>query len=519
MIRTPANLTPSPSNSYMLFTEIARHISFVFLCDPMEQLPRRCSFGDQSFVLFIGRDMDLSSIHSRVFERLGVNMQENMLKYLLPMDTHVEQVLLDDGDVQAMFDLHKCQGTSFINLQVHAVDTCCLSTHASRQSGDPQPLDRSTSNTHDASLETTEPSHLPGSSLELYDGRKGAEGVVPVLTQYSVGRIHSVGQVFRSKELLQMELTNYPIARGFNWKYLKNDSVRLTVRCNVTVCLWRLHASIVREGPQFAIKSLKNIHSCGCDIMSDGHPRTSKKWVANAVKGKLVDKPTYRASEMMRDIRRDYGISIPYHQAWWGKEVAVSSLYSDFRTSYHMLNWYSERALQSKPGLILSLEVDPENQHFKCFFICFQAFAYGFEVGCRPMLFLDGTHIKQHRALLSDRRIVFLSDRGKGLKEAIPNIFSNDHHGYCFQHIMQNFNDQCAGKYAAPFKKLLRKILQRIAYAVNSADAKEWVLRNDVDHWSHAHFSGQRFGSLNTQAICSITFCHLRFYSWALHLL
>ncbi|MQM18305.1 hypothetical protein Taro_051293 [Colocasia esculenta] len=59
---------------------------------------------------------------------------------------------------------------------------------------------------------------------------------------------------------------------------------------------------------------------------------------------------------------------------------------------------------------------------------------------------------------------------------------------------MQNFNDQCARKYASPFKKLLRKILQRIAYVVteqeyqdtmiamelNSADAKEWVLRNDV---------------------------------------
>ncbi|MQM05436.1 hypothetical protein Taro_038246 [Colocasia esculenta] len=115
--------------------------------------------------------------------------------------------------------------------------------------------------------------------------------------------------------------------------------------------------------------------------MSDGHPRTSKKWVANAVKGKLVDKLTYRASEMVRDIRREYSISIPYHQ---------------------------------------------------------------------------------------------------------------------------NFNDQCAGKYAAPFKKLLRKILQRIAYAVteqeyqdammtmklNSTDAKEWVLRNDVDHWSYARFPG-----------------------------
>ncbi|MQL81301.1 hypothetical protein Taro_013765 [Colocasia esculenta] len=110
------------------------------------------------------------------------------------------------------------------------------------------------------------------------------------------------------------------------------------------------------------------------------------------------------------------------------------------------------------------------------------------------MLFLDGIHIKQYRvqgvilaasalngnnelftvaALLLDRRIVFLSNRGKGMKEAIPDIFPNDHHGYCFQHVMQNFNDQCAGKYVAPFKKLLRKILQHIAYAVTEQEYQD----------------------------------------------
>ncbi|MQM07421.1 hypothetical protein Taro_040266 [Colocasia esculenta] len=130
-------------------------------CNDEHWLPARCSFGDQSFVLFIWRDMQLASIHSRVSERLGVDMQENMLKYLLPMDSHVEQMLLDDGDVQAMFDLHKCEGTSFITLHIHAVDARCLSTHASQASGGPQPLDRSQSNKDDAFLDTTKPSHFP----------------------------------------------------------------------------------------------------------------------------------------------------------------------------------------------------------------------------------------------------------------------------------------------------------------------------------------------------------------------
>ncbi|MQL91580.1 hypothetical protein Taro_024195 [Colocasia esculenta] len=30
-----------------------------------------------------------------------------------------------------------------------------------------------------------------------------------------------------------------------------------------------------------------------------------------------------------------------------------------------------------------------------------------------------------------------------------------------------------------------------MAMELNSTDAKEWVLQNDVDHWSHARFPGQ----------------------------
>ena len=100
-----------------------------------------------------------------------------------------------------------------------------------------------------------------------------------------------------------------------------------------------------------------------------------------------------------------------------------------------------------------------------------------------------------------------MSDRGKGLKEAVPEIFPNAHHGYCFQHIKQNFSDQVAGRYRTSMKRHLIDILTRIAYSVTESDytatisaleiqsieAKEWVLRNDVDHWSHARFPGERY--------------------------
>ncbi|MQM07659.1 hypothetical protein Taro_040501 [Colocasia esculenta] len=46
---------------------------------------------------------------------------------------------------------------------------------------------------------------------------------------------------------------------------------------------------------------------------------------------------------------------------------------------------------------------------------------------------------------------------------------------------MQNFNDQCTGKYAAPFKKLLRKILQRISYAVTEQEYQDAMIAMELN--------------------------------------
>lgn len=172
-----------------------------------------------------------------------------------------------------------------------------------------------------AALADPEPLQLTGSSLSMYDHISTEEGrqILPALSKYFLGRIHSVGQVFASKAQLQDDLTNFAIAKGFNWKYKKNDSDRLTVRCvgqdhKQEDCPWRLHASTVRGSSEFAIKTMCNTHTCGCEMIGSGHPRTSKKWVGNVVKGKLIDTPAYRAADMRRDIEREYGVALRYHQ-------------------------------------------------------------------------------------------------------------------------------------------------------------------------------------------------------------
>ncbi|MQM19210.1 hypothetical protein Taro_052209, partial [Colocasia esculenta] len=283
------------------------------------------------------------------------------------------------------------------------------------------------------------------------------------------------------------------------------------------------------DGPDFAIKIMNNVHTCGCDLKSQHHPRTSKKWIAELVKKKMAHTPHYRPCDMVKDIASDYGVCMPYHQAWCGREVAVRDLHGDVRTSYDMLRWYSKRVMETNPGSIIDMVVDEETHRFKSKFLCFAACAYGYEVGCRPLIFLDGSHItdkmqgrtRRHEnwkwflynlknALLTERPIVFISDRAKGLKEAVPEIFPMDHHGYCLRHIKANFMTEAAARYRKALKDSLVKTLNKVAFALNeseyvaalskmerkSPEAKDWILRNDVEHWANTQFLGERYGQM-----------------------
>lgn len=65
-------------------------------------------------------------------------MHGKILTYLLPQDSETEQVLVNDSDLQVMFDLYKHEGRSLIHINMKALDILSMSTHASRQASDPK---------------------------------------------------------------------------------------------------------------------------------------------------------------------------------------------------------------------------------------------------------------------------------------------------------------------------------------------------------------------------------------------
>jgi hypothetical protein len=117
------------------------------------------------------------------------------------------------------------------------------------------------------------------------------------------------------------------------------------------------------------------------------------KVVSSILAEQIASKPLMKPIEIVKDFKKYYGLDISYHSAWYGKELARKRVHGDESVSYRHLAWYVGAVLSSNYGSHCTLECDPETSRFKRIFISFHACIEGFKY-CRPLLFLDGTFIK-----------------------------------------------------------------------------------------------------------------------------
>ncbi|XP_074313734.1 uncharacterized protein LOC141648926 [Silene latifolia] len=202
--------------------------------------------------------------------------------------------------------------------------------------------------------------------------------------------------------------------------------------------------------------------------------------------------PTWKLSAFQKQIYRDLGIEVKYGLCWLARARAKLMIFGDGADQYARVWDYVAAVRKYNPGSTAIVMVDNIERPppiFQRMYLCFKAVKDGFLAGCRPLVGVDGCHLKGAypgmclvavgkdgnnniypiawavvevengttwswflKLLVEDlgkedgEGLTFMSDRQKGLVDALKVITPKAEVRYCVRHILANFKLQFTGQ-------------------------------------------------------------------------
>lgn len=193
-------------------------------------------------------------------------------------------------------------------------------------------------------------------------------------------------------------------------------------------------------------------------------------------------------------MQREVKAKVSYQQAYRTKKAALELLEASIKEQYARLRDYGAELVRADPNTTVDIKCDfPHGDRlpvFKRMYVCLGALKIGFIIGCRPILGLDGCHLKSVYGgqlltavgldannstwvlayamvemeskdswlwfldLLAKDLIIkdegagwtFISDKQKGLIPACAKMLPLADHRFCVRHLWTNFNNLFPGK-------------------------------------------------------------------------
>ncbi|KAK8515333.1 hypothetical protein V6N12_075378 [Hibiscus sabdariffa] len=387
-----------------------------------------------------------------VEEMFNCSMSTMSIKYFVPGNRKTLVTVSTDKDLKRMIKFHADSITADVYIIMEDIVAPDISN---------MPASRSSRTTLSEEVplfdpplgvvdDTTQPSFLLKPSLDIVDDTNHIDvdvdlppdiaSILPISVipyeRHAKGAeqwqntITGVGQRFSTVTEFRESLRKYAIAHQFAFKYKKNDSRRVTAKCKVEGCPWRIHASRLSTTELISIKKMHPTHTCGGPALTGGYQATSS-WVASVIKEKLKVFPDYKPKDIVNDIKQEYRIQLNYSQARRGKEIALGQLRGSYKDAYSQLPSLCDRIMETNPGSVATFTTK-EDSSFHRLFISFHASLSGFVQETNDNWYWFLLQVKS--AVSTSCPLTVIADRQKGLRESISEIFEGSYHGYCLRY-------------------------------------------------------------------------------------
>ncbi|KAK8940462.1 hypothetical protein KSP39_PZI010501 [Platanthera zijinensis] len=378
-----------------------------------------------------------------------------------------------------------------------------------------------------STLTTTNSKRNKSTHCQIFQGDAGES-----YFEFQVGLCFNTAQDFRDAVRTYSNMQGRPI------KFTKNCSDKVQVTCE---CGWVMYAAFISKNDHtFQVKTIRGQHTC---YRTPSSKHCTSDYLANKYQHHLRSNPEWPVCSMQETMQMENRTSLSIWKMYRTKKHANKIIHGTELEQYASLWDYCEEIRQSNSNTTVKLQCKQvsENQAcvFKRLYICWGALKMGFIAGCRPIIGLDGTHLKtstrgvllcavgidgnngmypiayamvlrENRKtwqwfitlLMQDLNIVnqyawtIISDKQKGLIRAVEELLPNAEHRFCLRHMYSNFKQLHKGLQ-------LKTLLWKAASSTRVVDfnremkklkefnnaAYEWVRARDPKNWARSHFS------------------------------
>ncbi|KAL2455280.1 MuDR family transposase [Abeliophyllum distichum] len=340
------------------------------------------------------------------------------------------------------------------------------------------------------------------------------------------------GLVFESKSVLKAAINTHSIVNNRIIKYKKDDNDRARAVCPRD-CTWILYATKEKGKSSFIIKTFRGEHTCP---MVYKNKRVSSTYLAERYASAWRAEPNMSIGGFIDRVKKDDLGDISVWQVYRTKDKALEKIRGSVIEHYKVLWDYCEELKRTNVGT--TAVVEGHGGEFKRLYICLGACKEGFMHGCRRLIGVDGCFLKteyggqllstvgvdgnnglypvayavvetengenwrwflellkEDLALHNSNGLIFMSDKQKGLVNAIGSLFEHAEHRTCVRHLYNNFSSLHKGLalknllWATARATTIPQWLEQMHRICDICpEAYGWLELKPASQWTKSHF-------------------------------
>ena len=346
-------------------------------------------------------------------------------------------------------------------------------------------------------------------------------------------------QTFKSGEEFKDQLLRYVLKTNFDVKLCRWEKTKLGAICTKENCEWKIYCSVEKPKGKWMVKSYVDKHN---HLKSSKARMLKQGTIARMYKDEARRRPGIKWTDIKDEIMMRYSLSVSKWICTKARRMALDLVIQTQREQFAKL-WDYERELQrsneNTKTEIVTIPRDDGKVVFDRFYICFENLRNTWKNCCRPIIGLDGAFMKwelKGEILAAvgrdaDNRIypiawaivrvednaswawfvdklkadldlglgngfTIISDKQKGLINAVADLLPESEHRHCARHIFANWRKvYSASEYEDYFWAIAYSFtngdyqINLKALEVFDAKAHEDLLKTEPKTWCRAFFS------------------------------